>query len=143
MPALLAFSGISPAVVPCYPVSQHIAEKVHAYVRPHPTGANTRVRDLVDLVLLARNCSVDGEKLHAALQATFAARDFGAPPVSLPDPPADWRASFKLLCAQVGLGDLDLATATAKVRSFLEPVLQQPVAGVWLPEQQAWAPTRR
>jgi hypothetical protein len=143
MPALLAFSGIAPAVVPCYPVSQHIAEKVHAYVRPHPTGANTRVRDLVDLVLLARNCSVDGEKLRAALQATFADRDFGPPPLSLPDPPADWRASFKLLCAQVGLGDLDLATATAEVRSFLEPVLQQPVAGVWLPEQQAWAPTRR
>lgn len=143
MPALLAFSGISSAVVPCYPVSQHIAEKVHAYVRPHPTGANTRVRDLVDLVLLARNCSVNGEKLHAALQATFAARDFGPAPVSLPDPPADWRASFKLLCVQVGLVDLDLAAATAEVRRFLEPVLQAPVAGVWSPEQQAWVPTTR
>lgn len=143
MPALLAFSGITPAVVPCYPVSQHIAEKVHAYVRPHPTGANTRVRDLVDLVLLARNCSVDGAKLHAALQATFAARDFGTLPLSLPDPPTDWRPSFKLLCAQVGLGDLDLAEAMTQVRRFLEPVLQEPLEAVWSPEQQIWVPTKR
>lgn len=143
MPALLAFSDIAPALVPCYPVSQHIAEKVHAYVRPHPTGANTRVRDLVDLVLFARNCSVDGEKLHRALQATFSARDFGPPPLSLPDPPADWRPSFKLLCAQIGLVDLDLVEATAEVRRFLEPVLGEPVAGVWSPEQQTWVPMRR
>jgi hypothetical protein len=143
MPSLLAFSGITPAVVPCYPVSQHVAEKMHAYVRPHPTGANTRVRDLLDLVLLARNCSVDGEKLHAALQATFSARDFGPPPLSLPDPPADWRASFKLLCAQVGLDDLDLVEATVEVRRFLEPVLQEPVEGVWSPEQQIWVRAKR
>lgn len=143
MPALLAFSGITPAVVPCYPVSQHIAEKVHAYVRPHPTGANTRVRDLVDLVLLGRNCSVDAEKLHAALGATFSARDLGPPPITMPDPPADWRVSFRLLCAQVGLGGLDLVEATTEVRRFLEPVLQEPVAGVWLPEQQTWVPTER
>ena len=115
MPPLLVFAAIPPATVPCYPVSQHIAEKTHAYVRPHSTGANTRVRDLVDLVLLARNCPVGGAMLHAALQATFSARDHGAPPLSLPDPPADWRVPFKLLCGQVGLGDLDLAEAMAQV----------------------------
>lgn len=77
MPPLLAFAGIAPATVSCYPLAQHIAEKVHAYVRPHVTGANTRVRDLVDLVLIARHCSVNGAHLHAALQATFAARAQG------------------------------------------------------------------
>ncbi len=139
MPPLLAFSGIAPAVVPCYPVSQHIAEKVHAYVRPHSTGANTRVRDLVDLVLLARNCLVDGEMLHTALQATFSVRDLGALPLSLPDPPADWRVPFRLLCAQVGLGDLDLTEAIAQVRLFLEPALKGPGDGVWSPEKQVWS----
>lgn len=30
-PALLEFAGISPTIVPCYPLTQQIAEKVHAY----------------------------------------------------------------------------------------------------------------
>jgi len=41
MPTLLAFAGIPPATIPCYPLSQHLAEKVHAYVRPRASGAST------------------------------------------------------------------------------------------------------
>jgi hypothetical protein len=29
-PPLLAFAGLAPLTVPCYPLSQHLAEKVHA-----------------------------------------------------------------------------------------------------------------
>jgi hypothetical protein len=138
MPSLLAFAGIAPATVSCYPLSQHIAEKVHAYVRPHVTGPNTRVRDLVDLVMIARHCSVDGAKLHEALQATFAARDQGALPARLPEPPTEWRIPFKALCMEVGLGELDPVQAIAQVRVFLEPALAGADARIWSPAQQAW-----
>ncbi len=37
MPPLLSFAEIAPTVVPCYPVTQQIAEKVHALTRPHPS----------------------------------------------------------------------------------------------------------
>ena len=33
-PALLAFADIDPTRVPCYPITQQIAEKLHAYTRP-------------------------------------------------------------------------------------------------------------
>jgi hypothetical protein len=96
------------------------------------------VRDLVDLVMIARHCSVDGAKLRQALQATFAARDQGALPPRLPEPPTEWRIPFKSLCMQVGLGDLDPAQAIAQVRGFLEPALTGADARIWSPAKQAW-----
>ena len=33
-PPMLAFAGIRPVTIPCYPLTQHLAEKIHAYVRP-------------------------------------------------------------------------------------------------------------
>ena len=32
-PALLGFAGIQPTAIPCYPLTQQVAEKVHAYTR--------------------------------------------------------------------------------------------------------------
>jgi hypothetical protein len=52
-PAVLAFAGIPPTESPCYPLSQQVAEKAHTYTRPHPTGQSSRVKDLVDVLLVA------------------------------------------------------------------------------------------
>jgi hypothetical protein len=54
-PALLAFAGIEPVVVRALPLEFVVAEKVHAYSRAcgDRTVASTRVKDLVDLVLIA------------------------------------------------------------------------------------------
>jgi hypothetical protein len=51
-PDLLLFAGIAPAEVPAIPLSQHVAEKVHAYARVYGAEGllSTRVKDLVDLV---------------------------------------------------------------------------------------------
>lgn len=48
----LGFAGISPVVVPALSIEQHWAEKFHAYTRPRE-ATNSRVRDLVDLVLIS------------------------------------------------------------------------------------------
>jgi len=88
--------------------------------------------------MIARHCSVDGAKLDETLQSTFAARDQGALPSRLPDPPAEWRIPFKSLCMQVGLGDLDPAQAIAQVGGFLEPALTGADARIWSPAKQAW-----
>jgi arylamine N-acetyltransferase len=37
-PPLLAFAAIPPTAVPCYPLTQQVAEKVHAYTQPRATG---------------------------------------------------------------------------------------------------------
>ena len=66
-PPLLAFAGIVPVTVPCYPLSQHLAEKVHAYVRPFSSGESTRVKDLVDILLIAGEMSLAAPVLHLSL----------------------------------------------------------------------------
>jgi hypothetical protein len=59
-PTILSFSGIDRITVPVLPLPQHIAEKVHAYSRQYgPDGRpSTRVKDLIDLVLIQANTSL-------------------------------------------------------------------------------------
>src|SRR5438034_4595286 len=59
---LLDFAGIEPVRFPTYPITQHLAEKLHAYTLPRDQE-NTRAKDLVDLVALAALESVDGDRL--------------------------------------------------------------------------------
>ena len=137
-PPLLAFAGIPPVTIPCYPLSQHLAEKIHAYVRPRTSGESTRVKDLVDMLLIAAHMPVNAAAVRAALQATFAAQDSGAPPPSLPAPPAAWASKYQRLAQDVGLADTTLPTAFAQARQFLDPVLSGQTCGLWSPAAQAW-----
>ncbi len=133
-PPLLTFAGIPPATIPCYPISQHLAEKIHAYVKPRASGESTRVKDLVDMVLIALHTPVNA----AALQATFTAQGSGTPPTSLPAPPAAWASKYQRLAQDVGLDDDTLPAAFAQARQFLDPVLSGQTRGVWSPAAKAW-----
>jgi len=137
-PPLLAFAGIPPVLVPCYPLTQHLAEKVHAYVRPRATGESTRVKDLVDVILIAEHMTINGLALRAAIQATFTAQGAGEPPASLPAPPPSWALTFRKLAEEVGLRCTTLVEADQAARCFLDPILAEMAAGVWSPERQAW-----
>jgi hypothetical protein len=70
---LLGFAGVEPVDFAVYPISQHLAEKLHAYTLPR-AEENTRVRDLVDLVAIAAAEPADADRLRASVAATFAAR---------------------------------------------------------------------
>jgi hypothetical protein len=137
-PPLLAFADIPPVTIPCYPISQHLAEKIHAYVRPRAGGESTRVKDLVDMVLIAMHVPVNAVALSAAIQATFTAQGSGAPPLSLPAPPAAWAPKYHRLAQDVGLGDVTLPAAFERARRFLDPALSGQTRGVWSPAAQAW-----
>ena len=137
-PSMLAFAGIRPVTIPCYPLTQHLAEKVHAYVRPRTTGDSTRVKDLVDIILISELTAIDGPALLAAIQATFDAYDAGEPPLSLPAPPSSWSVTYRKLAEEVGLSHITPSDAGEAARHFLDPVLRDAVSGVWSPVDQAW-----
>jgi hypothetical protein len=137
-PPLLAFAGIPPVTIPCYPLTQHLAEKVHAYVRPRMTGESTRVKDLVDIILIVEHMAVSGIALRIAIQATFAAQGAGEPPSSLPAPPPSWSLTFRKLAEEVGLRCTTLAEAGQAAGCFLDPILGGGTQGVWSPDRQAW-----
>jgi len=126
MPALLDFADIAPALVPCYPITQQLAEKVHAYTRPHVTGESSRVKDLVDILLLAGLQPLLGLTLRLALQATFEARNTHPLPATLAPPPESWAQPLRRMADETGLAWRDLDEATTAAMQFLNPVAAKP-----------------
>lgn len=139
---LLAFADIPPIRVPTLPLCEHVAEKVHAYTRSYsPEGRrSTRVRDLVDLVLMADCCVFLAGDLQAALEATFASRAGQALPTSFPEPPAVWRPQYRKLADPVGIA-ADLNVAHRLVAAMLDPILGGRIAepARWDPAAKEWS----
>jgi hypothetical protein len=129
IPPLLEFAGLPPTQVPCYPLAQQIAEKLHAYTRPRQHGDNSRMKDLVDFLLMAELGVPDGDRLLEAVAATFAARKTHALPLELPLPPSAWEVPFRRQAQELELGYPNLEDAFQAVAIFLNPVLQQAVKG--------------
>lgn len=137
-PALLTFAGFSPTNVPCYPITQQIAEKLHACTRMFRTGESSRVKDYVDILLLAHMGSMEGDLLREALTATFVARQTHALPVEMPDPPSGWERPFQRMAAEVQLEQRSIKEANAALQQFLNPVLSGNPLGLWDPVFWKW-----
>ena len=87
-PDLLGFAGIGPVVAPALPLALQVAEKVHAYSRVYGAGGigSTRVKDLVDLALIATAARLDAAAIRRAIAETFGRR--GRRDVPRPSSPA-------------------------------------------------------
>ncbi|MGI8690794.1 MAG: nucleotidyl transferase AbiEii/AbiGii toxin family protein, partial [Thermomicrobiales bacterium] len=139
-PDLLRFAAIAPIAVPAVPIAQHVAEKVHAYTRIYASDRrSSRVKDLVDLVLIRSAIAFEAGRLHGALHATFAQRGTHPLPAALPPPPADWGPAYRRLARAVGL-DPDLRIGFALAAAFLDPILAGTVSdrARWEPLHGAW-----
>ena len=138
-PGLLAFAGIEPVRVPAYPLSQQVAEKLHAYTGAFPRGQqSSRVRDLADILLVASVARLDAARLREAIRQTFEVRSTHPIPQELPAPPETWSAPFRRLNDELKLGWEDLAKATGGAQRFLGPILSGTSAGVWDPPNWRW-----
>jgi len=135
---LLAFADIAQTMMPCYPVTQHLAEKLHALARPRGKGENSRVKDLVDIVLLAEHSNPRATGLRAAIDATFLARNTSPLPQRLPSPPAAWAAEYRRMAQGLDLGPADLAAGGDLARRFFDPVLDGTASGSWRPRDGEW-----
>ncbi len=85
---LLEFAGIDGVEVPTLGIEQHLAEKLHAYTRQYAGQRRiTRVKDLVDVVVIANTSAIDATKLAEAITVIFERRAEHRVPASLPEPP--------------------------------------------------------
>jgi hypothetical protein len=144
-PDLLAFAGFDPITIPALPLTQHVAEKLHAYTRTYQgQQASTRVKDLIDLVLIQAAATFEAGTLRCAVQITFSERDVQSLPVELPVPPSSWRATYPALAVEVGL-DPDVSVGHRLAAAFLDPVLSgiTPDEAHWDPEAGSWLPPAR
>lgn len=114
----LGFAGIGAPKVPVISREQQFAEKLHAYTRPRQTP-NSRVKDLVDLLLLVRMRGIGPGKIKAAAEKTFARRGTHSfPPVFLP-PPSAWSSPFRKLARECGI-EIMLDQAVEEIKAFCE-----------------------
>jgi hypothetical protein len=140
-PGLLADVGLGPIDVLLVPLERQIAEKVHAYTRKYD-GVSTRVRDLVDFVLIRTLERVDAQRLRQAITQTFAQRKTHTMPHGLPPPPADWEVAFRREADAVGVTTA-LDEAHRLSAAWLDPVLQGNARGTWIPKRGAWDETEK
>jgi Nucleotidyl transferase AbiEii toxin, Type IV TA system len=144
---ILEFAGIARLSIPTIALEEHIAEKVHAYGRTYQRGGSTRVKDLLDLVLVARNDGPHAGRLRQALAGVFAARNTHPLPVKFPPPPNDWTVPYRRLATEVGLAldarIFDLPTSYEQVAQLLDPILDgtAPDDAQWDPSAHRWHST--
>lgn len=137
---LLEFAEIPTIAVPALAVEQHLAEKLHAYSRTYAGGQpSSRVKDLVDIVVIAHTTAVDGDRLRQAVAAIFARRDTHEPPPALASPPSDWARPWATLVEHLP-ADADLATGFSVAAALWDPLLAGEADLVeWDPELLGWS----
>lgn len=96
----LGFCGIPSPVFAMISIEQQFAEKLHAYTLPRPERPNTRVKDLVDMVLLAKMRSMDFEVLKEALRLVFKVRQTHSLPQKIDMPPEAWEIPYNELAKE-------------------------------------------
>lgn len=99
----LGFAEIPPVSVPTIQREQQFSEKLHAYTLPRVGTVNSRVRDLVDMILLIQSRTLNVSTAAEALRRTFDRRGTHPMPVELEPPPLDWSAPFERLADECHL----------------------------------------
>nr|WP_260408189.1 nucleotidyl transferase AbiEii/AbiGii toxin family protein [Planomonospora venezuelensis] len=121
-----------------YPLVDTVADKVAAMSERKQDRPSTRFRDLVDIVLVARNCPLQARDLRAAFASERLRR--ALPEVVALDVPDEklWRAGYASVARDADVPkDLDEALGIAK--ALVDPVLDGRVrAGRWEPAAMTW-----
>lgn len=99
----LGFCGIPSPGFSMISVEQQFAEKLHAYTFPRLERPNTRVKDLVDMVLLAKMRSMDLEVLKEALRLVYKVRQTHTLPQQIDMPPKTWEVPYNALVKECTL----------------------------------------
>jgi hypothetical protein len=121
----LGFAGVAAATVPVISREQQFAEKLHAYATPrdgeHP---NSRVKDLLDMVLLLKDSALSPADTLDTLTSVFRRRGQPCLPTTLGDPPSSWATPFAIMANECGIST-DVVEACEDVRSFYRQVLRE------------------
>lgn len=99
----LGFCGIPAPLLKMISIEQQFAEKLHAYSLPRKDRKNTRVKDLIDMLLLANIRTLDFSRLQSALEQVFKVRNTHRLPLALEMPPQEWERPYLELSNECNL----------------------------------------
>lgn len=97
LPNSLDFAGIPARTVEIVDVNRHAAEKLHAMFRTYGDRENSRVRDLIDVVLLVEHDLLTTAAVASAVRRVWAERDGAEPPATPAPLPEAWPERYETL----------------------------------------------
>lgn len=121
---ILQFAGIKPAYAAMLPVEQHFAEKIHAYSYPRDKRPFSRMRDLVDLILLIEQGVPENKLVLSAIKATFKRRGTHDIPQTLEAPPVALGGSYKQLAEDCGVTKKTMADAFSFLQEYWTGIIK-------------------
>ena len=136
---ILDFAGVAATEVPCYPITQQIAEKLHALTRKYASGGSSRAKDFVDILLLANLSNIEGVTLSKAIQSTFEIRNTHPLPREMLELSKTLRREYSHLAGELDLEYNDFHDAENALANFINPVLVNNDPGMWDAENWIWA----
>lgn len=142
MPALarVMMSDVTQHGYRVYPLVDHVADKIVAVLERHGDRPSTRFKDLVDLIAIITQASVNANAQRNAIYSEADRRGISLPnEFDVPDLQL-WKRGYESEAARSLLsvaGTLDEALIMAK--SFADPLIQKTATGHWNPRTLDWS----
>lgn len=121
-----------------YGIADQVADKVCATMAVYPTGRSTRVKDLIDLVVIARTHHIDARQLSDAIAAERKLRLLD--PFTELDVPVGWGPVYARAARNIAYcaNERTVEDAAALMKSFIDPILAGRTSGAWSQSEVAW-----
>ena len=125
-----------------FPVADHLADKLCAtvgvYKRTGQQASSSRVKDLVDIAIIASTLTIDSTALRTAVIVNAAWRKLMLPERFALLDPAGWAARYPRVAADAPGPVPDYHTAVNLACQVFDPILDATATGVWSPSARAW-----
>lgn len=141
----LQIDGLTRPPYRAFPLADHLADKFCAITTNHvqagAVNTSSRIKDLVDVALIAQTQEVSGRALRAALLTGTAHRNLRIPPsFAVPDEHS-WRIGYPTSAADAPAPVPTYDEACGLAAALLNPVLKGSVSGIWNPATASWSPS--
>ena len=138
----LEIEGLARPHYRVFPVADHLADKLCAiigtYTRDGHPASSSRVKDLVDIAIIATTQTINATALCIAVVANAALRKLELPErFAVPDP-VGWAVRYPRVAAEAPGPVASYDTAVNLASQIFDPILDATAIGAWDPSVQAW-----
>lgn len=129
--------GVETSPYLLYPIADQLADKLCAIMELQPGGyPSSRMKDLLDVVLIARTQRVSSVVLTLAIRAECSKRGMMVPARFAA--PVFWEKDFERF-ARTNKVDVSFADACSLASNIFDPVLGATAGREWVPDETRWS----
>jgi len=141
-PTPLSITGLVRPLYRTFPLADHLADKLCAIISTHLSGervrASTRVKDLVDIALIAATQRISAPALRTAIIVNTAHRGLPIPEMFAVPDEAVWRRGYPKVASDAPGPAPSYEQAVNLASSLFNPILAGSKHGHWDPAVGQW-----